>query len=271
MALRTEFITSGNLAYFQKYGERFISSFLAHVHPSITLKVYTECSVEGVGTEAYVPKENPRISFVDLFKATSIGAFLEKATPVVERKIGQVAATPAERLKSKSYDYRFDAVTFGKKVLTICHALQDNPAETVIWSDVDVVFYQDFGPPLLESLFNGKDIFYFGRADQHSETGIVGFHTAAKGVRELAQRMEKSMTDLSFTKLPGWTDCHVFDHVRTALEGEKKLSAMNLSKGQSGHVIARSKLAPYLDHMKGPLKFAGSSPERVDYLRKMPK
>lgn len=267
MALSVQFITSGNLSYFKNYGGRFVGSFLANTSSSVTLKVYTECSVEGVGTEAYVPNANPRISFVDLFTETPVRAFLEKARPVVEKRIGLVPTTPEGRLKSKSYDYRFDAVTFGRKVLAICHALQHSQAETVIWSDVDVLFYRPLLPAFLESLFYGRDVFYFGRADQHSETGIIGFHTVSNGVRELAQRMQKSLLDLTFTKLAGWTDCHIFDHARGCLEKEKKLSAINLSRGQTGHVIARSKLAPYLDHMKGPRKFSGSSPERGEYLR----
>lgn len=270
MALKMQFVTSGNLSYFRNYGERFIGSFLAHVHPSVTLKIYTECSIEGVGPEAYVPKPHPRISFVDLFQATALGAFLEKARPVVERKIGPVPSTPDERLKSKFYDYRFDAVTFSRKVLAICHALRERAAETVIWSDVDVVFHKALHPSFLESLLGRRDLFYFGRANQHSETGIIGFHTASTGVQDMVERMEQCLMDLSFTKLPGWTDCHIFDYARNLMEQKKRLLAKNLSQGQNGHVIARSKLAPYLDHMKGPRKFSGSSPERQAHLRTQP-
>lgn len=266
-----QFVTSGSLAYFRAHGEKFISSFLAHVDPSVTLKIYGEWSKEGVGPEAYVPQAHPRISFVDLFADTRLGTFLDAARPVVEKKIGPVAPMPKERLASKSYDYRFDALTFGKKVLAICHALQAEPFGTVIWSDLDVTFHRALGPAFLESLFSGRDVFYFGRANQHSETGIVGYQTTSEGVRELGRCMEKCLVSLDFRKLPGWTDCHIFDHVRISLEKAKRLSAADLSKGQDGHVIARSSLAPYLDHMKGPRKFSGSSPEREAHLRKQPK
>lgn len=262
-----EFVTSGSLDYFKAHGERFISTFLTHVDPSITLRIYGEFSKEGVGPEAYVPQANPRISFVDLFKDTPLQTFLDAARPVVEKKIGPVAAMPKERLSSKSYDYRFDALTFGKKAMAICHALRAADARTIIWSDLDVAFHRALGPAFLETLFHGRDVFYFGRANQHSETGIIGFHMS-EGVRELGRRMEKCLVSLEFTKLPGWTDCHIFDHARVSLEKEKRLSVSDLSKGQDGHVIARSCLAPYLDHMKGPRKFSGSSPEREAHLRK---
>lgn len=266
-----QFVTSGSLAYFRAHGERFVSSFLANVDPSISLKIYGEWSKEGVGPEAYVSKANPRISFIDLFTDTRLGIFLDAARPVVEKKIGPVAKMPKERLASKSYDYRFDALTFGKKVLAICHALQAQPFQTVIWSDLDVAFHRALGLAFLESLFGARDVFYFGRANQHSETGIVGYRTTSEGVRELGRRMEECLVSLAFTKLPGWTDCHIFDQARVLLEKEKKLSSRDLSQGQDGHVIARSCLAPYLDHMKGPRKFAGSSPEREAHLRNKPK
>lgn len=265
-----EFVTSGSLAYFRTHGDRFVRSFLVHVDPSVTLKIYGESSKEGVAPEEYLAKDlrSPRISFVDLFTATPLGRFLDAARPVVEKKIGPVAATPKDRLKSRSYDYRFDALTFGRKVLSITHALKEGPSGTIIWSDLDVAFHRAMGAPFVESLFGAQDVFYFGRANQHSETGIIGFHTTVPGVRELGARMEESLVTLAFTKLPGWTDCHIFDHARVGLEKEKKLTARDMSKGQDGHVIACSILAPYLDHMKGPRKFSGSSPEREAFLRK---
>lgn len=261
-------MTSGSLAYFRAHGERFVSTFLSCVDPSITLKIYGEWSKEGVGPEAYIPKANPRISFVDLFTDTPLEKYLAAARPVVEKRIGAVAAMPKERLSSKTYDYRFDALTFGKKVLAICHGLRAEPFQTIIWSDLDVAFHKPLRPTFLESLFSGRDLFYFGRANQHSETGIMGFHTTSEGVRQLATRMENCLVSLAFTKLPGWTDCHIFDQARILLEKEKRLKCADLSKGQDGHVIARSCLAPYLDHMKGPRKFSGSSPEREAHLRK---
>lgn len=266
-----QFITSGSLAYFKAHGERFVSSFLACVDPSITLKIYGEWSLEGVGPEAYVPKACPSITFVDLWKETRLEKFLEGAKPVVEKKIGPVAKMPKERLSTKTYDYNFDALTFGKKLMAVCHGLRAEPFQTVIWSDLDVVFHKPMGPAFLESLFHGKDLFYFGRVNQHSETGIMGFHTTSEGVRELGRQMEECLVSLSFRKLSGWTDCHIFDHHRTLLEKAKRLTSTDLSKGQKGHVIAQSCLAPYLDHMKGPRKFTGSSPERTAHLKSQPR
>lgn len=263
-----QFVTSGSLAYFQAHGEKFISSFLSCVDPSITLRIYGEWSKEGVGPTAYVPKANSRISFTDLFTDTLLERYLAAAKPVVEKRIGKVSANPKERLSSKTYDYRFDALTFGKKVLAVTHGMRLAPYQTVIWCDLDVQFHRPMGPEFVESLFQGKDLFYFGRANQHSETGFMGFHTNSEGVRELASRMETCLVSLAFMNLPGWTDCHIFDHARIALEKQKRLKSVDLSKGQDGHVIARSCLAPYLDHMKGPRKFAGSSPEREAHLRK---
>lgn len=262
-----EFVTSGSAAYFKAHGQKFVGSFLEHVDPAVTLRIYGEFSLEKKTPESYVADAGPRISFTDLFTATPLGAFLEAARPAVEARIGPVPSTPKERLKSRTYDYRFDALTFGRKVLSICHALRNGPSRTVIWTDLDVAFHRALSPAFLEVLFSGRDMFYFGRANQHSETGILGFHTAAPGVLELARRMEECLTSLAFTKLPGWTDCHIFDHVRIGLEKEKALSATDLSRGQDGHVIARSCLAPYLDHMKGPRKFSGSSPERDAHLK----
>lgn len=265
-----EFITSGNLSYFQSQGERFVQSFLAHVDPAVSLRIYGECSAEKVNPLAYLPQglAGGRISFVDLFTATPLRVFLEAARPMIERRIGPVSTNPKERLKSKLYDYRFDALTFCRKTLAICHAIRSSSARLAVWTDLDIVFHRRLDAGFLESLFGGKDIFYFGRRSQHSETGVLGFNTASKGVQDLAELMERCVVSMSFAKLSGWTDCHIFDHVRSALTREGRLSAVDLSKDQDGHVIARSCLAPYLDHLKGPRKYAGSSPERNDYLKR---
>lgn len=265
-----EFVTSGNLAYFKSHGERFVRSFLSYVDPSISLRIYGEASREGVVPEAYLPADlaGPRIRYVDLFTETPLGPFLEAARPYVEKKIGPVARTAEERLKSKTYNYRFDAMTFCRKVFAFCHAIRSEPSTILIWSDIDIVFYKALGSKFIEALFQERDLFYFGRTDQHSETGVIGFRTGRKGVQKLALRMEAAMMSLSFTRLPGWTDCHIFDHHRALLEREKLISSLNLSKGQVGHVIARSCLAPYLDHLKGPRKLSGSSPEREAHLGK---
>lgn len=266
-----DFVTSGSLGYFQAHGGKFVGSFLEHVDPSVSLRIYGEFSREQSTPEAYVQRPDPRITCLDLFTATPLGAFLEAARPAVEKRIGPVPLTPKERLKSPSYDYRFDALTFGRKVLSICHALGTGDPRTVVWTDLDIAFHRTITPAFIEGLFAGRDVFYFGRSNQHSETGVLGFRTGARGVLELARRMEECLTSLAFTKLPGWTDCHIFDHVRAGLEKEKVLSAVNLSPGQEGHVIARSCLAPYLDHMKGPRKLSGSSPERNAHLKKKPR
>lgn len=263
-----EFVTSGNLTYFRSCGDRFIASFIRHVDPSIKLSVYGEASKEGVDPAHYFNRHGGRISYTDLFKETMLGRFLKEARPIVEKKIGAVPENPKARLASKTYDYRFDALTFGRKTLAICHAVLCRPPRTMIWVDLDVTFHCRTSADFVNSLFQGKEIFYFGRASQHSETGVMGLRTGAPGVRELASRSEELLLSLSFKELPGWTDCHVFDHVRSTLEREGRLSTADLSPGQDGHVIAKSILAPYLDHMKGPRKFAGYSPERKRYLER---
>src|SRR5262245_39735972 len=128
-----EFVTSGSLAYFRAHGDRFVKTFLEHVDPSVTLRIYGEFSKERAQRGDYVPEASSRISFVDLFTETPLEHFLEVARPVVEQKIGPVAVTPKERLKLKRYDYRWDALTFGRKMLSICHALRTGPRGTMVW------------------------------------------------------------------------------------------------------------------------------------------
>lgn len=263
-----EFVTSGNLSYFRSCGDRFTASFVRHVDPSIKLAVYGEASREGVDSARYCDRHADRISYIDLFEVTMLGRFLKDARPIVETKIGSVPEDPKARLASRTYDYRFDALTFGRKTLAICHAVLCRPPRTMVWVDLDVTFHCRTSADFVNSLFQGKELFYFGRASQHSETGVMGLRTGAPGVRELASRSEELLLSLSFKELPGWTDCHVFDHVRSTLEREGRLSTADLSRGQDGHVIANSILAPYLDHMKGPRKFERYSPERKRYLER---
>lgn len=264
-----EFVTSVSLPYFEKYGRRLVATFLRFAPPTATLRVYCEVST-GVTLESYSlpPDAEGRVVCVDLHAVTPLLAFLERARPRVEAKLGRgVPIDPDERRPENGYDYTWDAVTFGKKGFSLAHALVSASARFVFWIDADVVFLDHVPVSFLVGLFQGRaDLVYFGRVDLHSETGFIGFDLHSPRTRQFARAHEEFWhEDAVFTLKDGWTDCHVFDKVLQRATANDGLIARSLSRQDSGHVMATSILSPYLDHLKGARKELGRSPEQVAF------
>ena len=101
---------------------------------------------------------------------------------------------------------------------------------------------------------SGADVAFLGRKGYHSETGFVAF--SAGGGREVAKRWFDFYDRDKFLNLNEWHSAYVFDEARKGANG------FNLTPNGYGHVWTQSVLNPYMDHLKGPRKHLGKSPER---------
>lgn len=248
MPEKIEFVTSASLPYYERYGFRLIGSFRKFA-PTDALTVYAEDFL--LDSEAVCR----RVRFRGLMEVPGIREFLRRARPKVEEKLGmKVTSDPDERLANPKWDYRWDAVTFGKKAFAIIDALRTTAAEYLFWIDADVVIRKPLPTEVLTGLFKGADIVYFGRSKPHSECGFVGWRMSDR-VKIFTDRYAAFYEEDEIFQLTGWTDCHAFDAALAyARDKAQAITARNLSTKEGGHVIEASPLGAYLDHQKGRRK-----------------
>ncbi len=160
------------------------------------------------------------------------------------------------------YNFRFDAVRFAGQAFipeAVAHGMLDG--EVLCWLDADVVAHKPVPAGFVESLVDGADGAYLGRAPKHSEIGFwavrLNEHTRAL----LMAFADAYRTDALLT-LREWHSAFVWDDTRRWAEGAERVQLRNLTPGGSGHVWHQSPLRLYLDHLKGDRKAAGRSRER---------
>jgi len=257
-----EFATSMSRAYFDRCGREMVRTFLANVDPSVRLRIYHEASAEGgPGVEGYdAPGPSGRLLPADLLRESGYLAYAAAIRGAVEAKVGgAIPADPAKRPGRKGYDYRWDALTFGKKGFAFAAAAKASSARWLFWADADIVFRKPLTVPILKIFVGDAEVAYFGRKKQHSETGFYGVDLASPAVRKFVDIYRSIWESRSVLSIPeGWTDCHVFD---LALRQSPVQRKRNLSATPEGHVIAASPVGEYIDHRKGPRKDKASSPE----------
>ena len=259
-----EFVTSVSKAYFAKYGIELLKSVLRYGPARSGVRIYCDASGEGCSLGEYVLPVGceGRVRRLDLFSETRISAYLKRARPIVEGRIGPVSLDPDERRRSPQYDYRWDALTFARKGFSLAHSLLSTRADYTFWVDSDLVLIKDMSSTLLQKLFQGGAmVVFFGRRDAHTETGFVGFRSSMRQIQEFARLyLDYWESGKVFSLSEGWTDCDVFDAVLHPLVMHGKIRAKNLSRFPRGHVIATSTMGAYLHHRKGGRKGMEISP-----------
>ncbi len=104
----------------------------------------------------------------------------------------------------------------------------------------------------------GVDVGYFGRPS-YTETGVMFFRPVSH-VSLFCDSWVSYYLSGSFKGLDGWTDCHTFDQSRVECNYDLRFVDLNASS-ETNHPIAKSFLAPFLDHRKGDRKPMEFSPE----------
>jgi hypothetical protein len=129
--------------------------------------------------------------------------------------------------------------------------------DKVFWVDADVITDKDIPIDFLEGLVEGVPFCFLGR-DTYTETGFLGFNTKHKDFPKFRKNYENQYKKKYLFRQPFYTDCHAFDAARVGIEGR------NLTPWGRGvqHVFVDSVLGEYMDHLKGPRKAKGYSPER---------
>ena len=246
-------VTSFGAEGYEKYGRRFIETFLKHWSDE-SLVIYYEVKPEDA-------IENERVEWRDLFSIPNTPIFYEKI--LASDLIFQGVRTPKGR---KLYDYKYDSYRFCRKVFAIVDASLRPPtvAERIAWIDADVVFHSDVPDNFLETILpEPAYVAYLGRTFIYTETGFLAFnpvHPIHEGFMRMFGDMYMSG---AFKYLGEWHDCYVFDFVREFTG----IPTINLSgQMETEHPFINSVLGEYMDHLKGPKRKEQGHSNKEDLL-----
>jgi len=246
-------ITSFGTEGYEKYGRRFIETFLEHWKDE-TLVVYYETLPED-------RTQDERVEWRDLFSIPNTPAFYEKM--MASPKIFQGVRTPKGR---QLYDYRFDAYRFCRKVFaTVDAALRPpEPEERMAWVDADVVFHSDVPDGFLKSILPDEAYTaYLGRESMYTETGFVAFNPSHPAHSPFMRLYGDMYVTGAFKFLGEWHDCYVYDMTRTVMG----VPGVDLSGGlECEHPFINSVLGQYMDHLKGPTRKTQGHSNKADML-----
>jgi len=229
-------VTSFSAEGYEKYGKRFLETYVEHHDIPIDVYIEDPCDFE-----------HPLITLKELYLVPGCVDFLRKCKFPIMHGVQQ----DGERL------YQYNAGRFCRKVYAQISA-SEGETGWLYWLDADIEFNQ----PLQ---FPEKDTFllYLGREQPHTCTSFVGFnldHPASKSFWKIYQDFYDN--GLVFT-LPHWHDCAVLDAIRELTD----LPAISLTSG-TGNVFDTA--FPGCHHAKGVWKhnFKNRYHELYDLVKK---
>ena len=198
-------ITSFSRKGWQSYGRRFLASY-QDTKQTLPLWIYHE----------FNQPEMPVVPGVTWLPLEDTPSF----RPVEERMAAnpEMCGIVKDPQGVESYNYRFDAHKFFRKVFAINHAYQNAPkGETsMVWVDADVEFIRPVPQSLQRILFpRGETVCHLDRINMYSECGFVGVNLQNE---QSARRFMMTYWGLystgAFSHLREWHDCMVLDHAR---------------------------------------------------------
>ena len=245
---RPNCITSFNWAGYQKYGKRFIETWLEYWPRSIRLTVYYE------GPEFDGFDFPAGISWRPIEEVEFLTDFLDNLRfPIMQGIVGD------------SYDINFDARQSRKAFMEV-HAARTYGGK-VFWLDADAVTTKHVPESFLDQcLPDDKFCCYLGRDGWYfTESGFIGFNAD----HPIAGMFFKNylhlfITGVIFTQ-QWWHDCIGFDCTRflaskNGHEGEFVNLAAHVPKGTM-HPHCNAVCGEYLMHLKGNRKETGALKE----------
>lgn len=250
-------ITSFNWEGYQRYGKRFVETWLEYWPKSIGLTIYYE-------GEEFDGFDFPKgISWHPMETVEFLPDYLDgvRRFPIMNGIVGSV------------YDINFDA-RMGRKTFMQVHACRKYGGK-VFWIDADTVHTKHIPEAFLDTClpdnkfccFLGRDGWYF------TESGFIGFnaeHPIAK--KFLRDYVHVFIVGSIFTQAPqfnekgqylggGWHDCIAFDLMRgfsyrEGHEGEFVNLAAGVPKGTM-HPFQNCAPGEFMAHLKGDRKNTG--------------
>ena len=135
-------------------------------------------------------------------------------------------------------------------------------ATHIAWLDADTVFDANVPEGFLADCVGESFVAFLGRESIYTESGFVVYNIKHDCSLHFFMFYRDMYLTGAFAYLGEWHDCYVFDTVRKLL----KVPGVNMAEGLEGeelmHPFLHTAIGKYADHLKGPRKDLGASPER---------
>lgn len=253
-------LTSFTWDGYQKYGKRFLETWLEFWPRSISLTVYYE------GQEFENFDFTPGISWAPIEMVEFLPDFL-----------GNLRFPIQHGIVGDRYDINYDA-RMGRKAFMQSHHARKYGGK-VFWMDADAVSYRHVPEAFLDlQLPDDKFSCYLGREGWYfTESGFIGFNYDHPIAKEFFRNyVHMFITGVIFSQAPqysnsggllagGWHDCVAYDCTRflanaAGHEGEFVNLASHVPHGTM-HPHANSEIGKYVKHLKGDRKETGDLKE----------
>lgn len=234
-------VTCFSSAYYERCGKRMVNSFVDYTDANIL--VYTE-------NTDYIRAKLPKcVEVRDLLDCEELTEFKSRHITSQETSLDN---SPRK---------------FSNKVFAQCLAAKEVNGP-LYWFDADTQVLGPVPQGFLESLVPAKAFCsYLGRKDMYTETGFLGFnlsHPISKDFFTLYEDVYKTDLVMNFRQPH---DCYAFDYCRTSFTDSASAFINIANSCKTHHPFVEGVLGQYFDHMKGPRKDSGFSPERRHFHR----
>lgn len=250
-------VTSCSADGWDKYGRKFVETFIQYWPKSVAL---------------YVVSEDP-LPLLELPKCDDrevYGLSLERSLPWQtfrgnnsERKwVHGDGGSPRPQgcavrwTATSGYSFRHDAYKFSKKVFAIELAASMVVSGRLLWIDADALTFAPVPEDLpVRVLPPSSALSCLCRVGYHSECGFVGYNLDHAETVRFIQSFVGLYTTEEVFNLAEWHDSWVFDWLRNKL----MTSTYPIPHKSKGHPFINSELGRYMDHLKGSRKMRGKS------------
>ena len=228
------FVTSCTGQHFEDYAYRLFESF-KHFPKGTELWWYTEGFT--------LPKQDGIVA-IDI------------------ASIGELSDFKKKYAHHRPPNYLFDVVRFSNKVYAAVDALRDYKGIGG-WIDADCVVLKDIPDGYIEGHLQNAYIALLQRKGMYSETGFWIMDCQNEAHQDFLKMWTEWYRSDAFKGLPNWTDCETLDAtIRRFQKDGLKVTNLSGDHSKDMHPLTKIPLGKYFDHLKGPRKALGKSPER---------
>lgn len=244
-------VTSFGPQHYHTQGRVFIDSFYRFWPQDVQLMAYHEGGTAGAPWEGY-----HKLWHTNLLKLDDCRKFMERHK--TNKQTQGLEAVPGKNWHKKgrtTYNFRFDAWKFSRKVFAIQDAADGVPAGTrLIWVDADVETLNPISRADLDLWApTNKAVSYLYRGPRyHSECGFVGYNLAFTEARDLVADFALQYASDAFQGHSEWHDSWVFD--RMVERHVPQVMQHRIPWKVRGQPFDTSDLGEFMTHHKGNKK-----------------
>lgn len=234
-------VTSFSAKGFEEYGARFVETFRTFWPAEVALYVVSE---------DWLP-----IPYWHLSASPAASDFLLRHQDSARAK----GTAPEQMVREKrgSYNFRFDAYRFCKKVFAIDLIAKEVKTGKLFWVDGDVETFAEVPLDLLAKILPaGHAVSCLDRGHYHSECGFVGYDLDHPACRPFIEAFAALYGSDEVFNLGEWHDSWVFDWLRRKMS----VPTFAIPHNSRSHPFVNSDLGHYMDHKKGRRKVLGKTP-----------